>query len=469
MPLQTPEEEALSHPTPPDNIKNHPQDFQTLGRLAEARGDWKAASDYYARVIGERAAELALINTVQQGLSSKLEMQAIYDLVGDILRDTFNAQVVMISSYDPQTAMIFHHYAIERGLHLQIPGWNPIDSSRAEIVRTRQPFMINLDEIIRVVADGRMHVVPGTELPKTWLGVPMLIGDEVHGIVSLQNLDDENAFSQSDIDLLTALTNSLSLSLENARLFNESQRLLRQFEYEMEIARQTQQGILPMKIPRHPGYDFGSLMIPAHSVGGDFYDFISLNNQRQCIVIGDVSDKGLPAALIMALTFSLLRAETAGDADQCQVLNNVNRYLRNMNPSGMFVTLLHSILDLKTGLLQWCRAGHLPPIILDAGGEPVTIPMDEGQPLGLFEDVNIDRQQAIIPKGGLALLFSDGLNEAVDTEGEEFGIQRVKDELAAHRRENASIICNQLWRTIQNHTGNAFHQDDFAAVVVKRL
>ena len=145
MPQQTPEEEAFNHPNSPVNNKNHLHDFQTLGRLAKARGDWKAASDYYARVIGERAAELALINTVQQGLSSKLEMQAIYDLVGDILRDIFNAQVVMISSYDPKSDKIFHHYAIERGLHLQIPGWNPIDSSRAEIVRTRQPFMINLE------------------------------------------------------------------------------------------------------------------------------------------------------------------------------------------------------------------------------------------------------------------------------------------------------------------------------------
>jgi sigma-B regulation protein RsbU (phosphoserine phosphatase) len=128
----------------------------------------------------------------------------------------------------------------------------------------------------------------------------MLVGNEVKGIVSLQNLDEENAFSQSDIDLLTTLTNSMTLSLENARLFNETQRLLSMLEREMELARQTQQSILPMQLPVTPGYDFGSLVIPARAVGGDFYDFIPLDDQRLCIVIGDVSYKGLPAALFMS-------------------------------------------------------------------------------------------------------------------------------------------------------------------------
>ena len=116
----------------------------------------------YAQAIEQRGAELALINSVQEGLSSKLEMQAIYDLVGDRLRDTFNAQVVMISQYDPLTNRVFHHYAIERGQHLHIQGWQPIDSSRGTIVRTRSPFMIGEEEIIRVVTAGKMRVVPGT-------------------------------------------------------------------------------------------------------------------------------------------------------------------------------------------------------------------------------------------------------------------------------------------------------------------
>ncbi len=452
---------------PQQTIDQH-VDFQTLAKEAEAQGDWKTAANLYAQAMQQRSAELALINSVQEGLSSKLEMQAIYDLVGDKLRDTFDAQVVMISQYDPATNKIFHHYAIERRQHIHAHGWHPIDSSRLEIVRTGRPFMINLEEIVRVVNAGKMQVIPGTELPKTWLGVPMIVGDEVKGIVSLQNLDKENAFSASDIDVLTTLTNSLSLSLENARLFNETQRLLNLMEQEMAIARQAQQSILPKQLPRAAGYDFGSLIIPARAVGGDFYDFINLDNEKLCIVIGDVSDKGLPAALYMALTFSLVRAETRRTHHPCHILRNVNRYLLHMNASNMYVTLLYCVLDFKSGFFTYARAGHLPPILIDSSGKGIDIAMNEGQSLGMFDDVRIDEGQFVIPHGGLALLYSDGLTEAADVKGVEFGLQRVKEELAANLQEKAQTICDKLWMAVQRYNFEYLHQDDFTTVIVKR-
>jgi serine phosphatase RsbU (regulator of sigma subunit) len=448
--------------------QKNPQDFQAQAEKAASQGNWKTAAEFYAHCAEQRTAELALINSVQEGLSSGLDMQAIYDLVGDRLRDTFNAQVVMISQYDPIIKKIFHHYAIERGVHLHIPGWQPLDSSRGEIIRTRKPFMIDKDEIIRVLTAGRMNVVPGTEVPMTWLGVPILVRNAAWGVVSLQNLDKENAFTKSDIDLLMTLANSMSLSLENARLFNESERLLSQMEGELKIARQTQRSILPLRNPRRAGYDIGTLIIPARAVGGDFYDFIHLDQNRLCLVIGDVSDKGLPAALFMALTFSLLRAETERSDNPRQILLNVNRYLLKMNASGMFVTLLYGILDCRTGALKYSRAGHLPPILLGEGGEVILVNMEEGQPLGLFEDVKLDTQEVIISRGGLALLFSDGLNEAADAQGKEFGFARIRQKLLAHHGESAKTICKKLWEAIHAYSGEMPYQDDFVTVVVKR-
>jgi sigma-B regulation protein RsbU (phosphoserine phosphatase) len=449
-------------------VKKDTQNFQAQAEKSASLYDWKAAAEFYAKFVDQRASELALINSVQEGLSSKLDMQSIYDLVGDKLRDTFNAQVVMISQYDPSTKKLFHHYAIERGQHLHIQGWQPLDSSRGEIIRTRKPFMISREEIIRVINAGKMSVIPGTELPKSWLGVPMLVGDEAVGVVSLQNIDKENAFSKSDIDLLMTLTNSMSLSLENARLFNEKERFLDQMEGELKIARQTQRSILPMRRPRRQGYDFGSLIAPARAIGGDFYDFIYLNKDRLSLVIGDVSDKGLPAALFMALTFSLLRSETERSDDPLQILLNVNRYLLKMNASGMFVTVLYGILDCRAGAFTYARAGHLPPIILDKDGKVVEINMDLGQPLGLFEDVKLDVQEAIIPSGGLALLFSDGLNEATDSQGNEFGFERIKHELFANHEESAKAICKKLWEAVDFYSHDMPHQDDFVTVIVKR-
>jgi serine phosphatase RsbU (regulator of sigma subunit) len=444
------------------------QSFQAQAEKAASLGDWKTAAEYYSRSAEQRASELALINSVQEGLSSKLDMQGIYDLIGDKLRDTFNAQIVMISQYDHQTNMIFHHYAIERGQHLHIPDWQPVDSSRGTIIRTRKPFMINQEDIIRVVNAGKMAVVPGTELPKTWMGVPMLVGNNVVGIVSLQHIDKENAYSKSEIELLMTLTNSMSMSLENARLFNETERLLKLVEGELNIARQTQRSILPLRVPHRHHYDFGSLIAPARAVGGDFYDFIYLDRDRLSLVIGDVSDKGLPAALFMALTFSLLRAETELSHDPYEILINVNRYLLKMNASGMFVTVLYGILDCRTGEFTYTRAGHLLPIILTPDGKKLKINMDPGQPLGLFADIKLDLQTVVIPPGGLALLYSDGLNEAIDPQGNEFGYDRIINLLISHREKSSKIICSKLWEAVKIHSGNLPHQDDFVTVIIKR-
>jgi len=445
------------------------EDYQSLAEKAAARGEWEAAAGFYAQCVEQHLSELALINSVQEGLSSRLDMQGIYDLVGDSLRDTFNAQVVMISQYDPISKKIFHHYAIERGQHLHIKGWQPLDSSRGEIIRTRKPFTINLEEINRVVNAGMMSVVPGTELPKTWLGVPMLVGNAVVGIVSLQNLDKENAFTKTDIDLLMTLTNSMSLSLENARLFNETERLLKRMEGEMKLARQTQRSILPSRLPRRTGYDFGSLMMPALIVGGDFYDFIHLDKNRLSLIIGDVSDKGLPAALSMAQTFSLLHLETERSDDPQQILRNVNRYLLKRRAPGMFVTLLYGILDCRTGAFKYSRAGHPPPIVLGDQGEVIEMRMGEGQPLGIFEEVELDSQVVIIPRGGTVLLFSDGLSEAADAQGIPFGFERIWRELAEQRSQSAKGICKKLWEAVNTHSAEMPHQDDFVTVVVKRL
>ena len=461
-------DDAVSiHPPTPQPDEPHIEDYLAHAARAEEREDWKQAAYYYALGLEQRGVELALINSVQEGLSSKYEMQAIYDLVGDMLRDTFNAQVVMISQFDEKTNQIYHHYAIERGQHLQIPGWQPIDASRAKVVLMKKPVMINQEAILALLETEKMKVVPGTEIPKTWLGVPLLVGSDVRGIVSLQNLDIEDAFSSSDIALLTALTNSMGQSLENARLFRETQRLLDRMEREMELSRQAQKSILPLLSPQQNGYDFGSLIVPARAVGGDFYDFIPVDERRLCIAIGDISDKGLPAALYMAVTFSLVRAETGRSENWRLILENINRFLLKMGAK-MFVTLLYCVLDFSSGAIQYSRAGHLPPIVLDHDGTILDLPLKLGQPLGLFSDFNIDQQQFTIPPGGLALLFSDGLLEAVDKTGNPFGVRRVKEILTAHQHENAETICNELWQAVQNYSGELGRQDDFTTVIIKR-
>src|SRR5581483_7866258 len=178
-----------------------------------------------ARAIEEtrqRIAELALINSVQQGLVARLDYQSIIDLVGDKIQEIFDAQVVSINLYDPATNLLSFPYGIERGQRYYDPP-HPATGFSAHVIQTRQPLVINRNIVERSIALGA-HVVGSGEVSKSYVGVPIIAGDEVIGVIDLQNLDHEDAFSESAVTLLTTLANSLGVALQNAQLFDETER-----------------------------------------------------------------------------------------------------------------------------------------------------------------------------------------------------------------------------------------------------
>lgn len=193
----------------------------------------------------QRAAELAIINSVQQGLAAKLDFQSIIDLVGDKMALTFDSQAVIISLYIKETRQISHRYILERKQRLYFPQPAPIDRFRQRVVETRQPWLIN-EHYRQIAAEIDERTTMEGEEPKALLFAPMIVGDDVTGVVSLQNLDRENAFTESDVRLLTTLVNSMSVALENARLFDETQRLFRaeqQRAAELSIINSVQAGL----------------------------------------------------------------------------------------------------------------------------------------------------------------------------------------------------------------------------------
>jgi serine phosphatase RsbU (regulator of sigma subunit) len=240
-------------------------------------------------------------------------------------------------------------------------------------------------------------------------------------------------------------------------------------EHELELSGRIQQSILPRTLPKRPGFDFGALMIPAHAVGGDFYTFLSLDKNHVGIVVGDVCDKGIPAALFMSMVYSLIRVEAGISKSPIKVLRQVNRHLLHMmNNSGMFVTLIYGVLNCQNGQFHYARAAHPAPIMLDGLGTVVEVPIKPGQPLGLFGNLPIDEERITIPAGGTLLLFSDGLNESSNTEGVDFGNEGLAVSLSSARHKRAQRICEHLWDEIHAYTRELPQGDDFTAVVIKR-
>jgi GAF domain-containing protein/tetratricopeptide (TPR) repeat protein len=193
----------------------------------------------------ERNAELAIINSVQEGLVAKMDIQGIYDLVGDKIREIFDAQVVLISIFDDTSEVSYLPYIVEKGQRLAIET-GPLTGLERYMSRTRQIFLSNEHSAERAQALWGEFNVPAGEAPKSLLVVPLIVADQVKGIISLQNVDRENAFNDSDVRLLTTLVNSMSVALENARLFDETQRLLKETEQrnaELAIINSVQEGL----------------------------------------------------------------------------------------------------------------------------------------------------------------------------------------------------------------------------------
>ncbi len=196
----------------------------------------------------QRVEELAVITSVQRGLVAELDMQAIYDLVGERIRQFFDAQIVSIATFDYEADLEYLHYLIEKGERILHPP-RPIDRFRRTLIETEAPIFINEDFIEAIVDMGfdRPEPLPGTQMPKSVLFVPLIVGETVKGYVSLQNVDREKAFSEADLRLLSTLANSMSVALENARLFAETNRLLDETEQraaELAVINSVQEGLV---------------------------------------------------------------------------------------------------------------------------------------------------------------------------------------------------------------------------------
>jgi serine phosphatase RsbU (regulator of sigma subunit) len=235
---------------------------------------------------------------------------------------------------------------------------------------------------------------------------------------------------------------------------------------EMKIARDIQRSILPKSRPQVPGLDFGMLIEPMTSVGGDFFDFIVLDDERVGLVMGDVSDHGVPAAIFMALTYSLLRVEARRHASPGDVLRVVNHQLQDMNDSGMFVTILYGVLNRVTREFHFARAGHELPLILDARRDPLPLQLGRGQFLGIFPEPLIDEQHLELPADSLLVMFTDGVTEARNSAGEMFGDERLHAVLYAGRNPTAQAACEAALAAVRAFGDYAPQSDDITIIAV---
>jgi serine phosphatase RsbU (regulator of sigma subunit) len=242
---------------------------------------------------------------------------------------------------------------------------------------------------------------------------------------------------------------------------------------ELEIARNVQISLLPKSQPNIGGFDIAGICIPAKEVGGDYYDFVSLPDNRIGIALGDVSGKGVPAAIYMTLTKGILQSHAEEGVSPRSVLIKVNSLMYRTIERNSFVSMFYAILDIKGRTIRYARAGQCPVILIQGAGGQGSLVSPRGMALGLENgtvfDAVLEEQDLSLNSGQVLVFYTDGFTEAMRADGEEFGEERLLASIAQHRVESASALIQSICDDVTAFTGNVPQHDDMTMVVVRVL
>jgi len=294
---------------------------------------------------------------------------------------------------------------------------------------------------------------------------------ELIGVIQVLNKTDGGTFQEGDEKLLEALCIQAGVAIVRARLteaFLEKQRI----EESLKLAADIQMGMLPSTFPAFPernDFDLFAGIIPAKEVGGDFYDFFLIDKKHLCFVIGDVSGKGIPAALFMALTKTQIKASSSRRRTPGDVLFRANNDLCHENESGMFCTLFYGIMNMETGEVTYANAGHNPPYIINKSGEPVQIETTGGIALGVMEEMEFESATFTASKGDSIFLYTDGVNEAMNEADEEYSYERLEDYLKENSTGSITDMVNKNLESVKEFAGSAPQSDDITVLALRYL
>jgi serine phosphatase RsbU (regulator of sigma subunit) len=426
---------------PPANPTQLQEENQRLRRAVE---ELSILNDL-ARAIGASVNSQEIMRTiVHRSLKAVAAEQGVITLVDNQSNDPMKTLVrtaVSSAQYSP------YHF------NQNLLGWMYLN---------KKPLTIN-----EPATDERFRGVKWDDSIRSLLCVPLMVKAELKGVLTVYNKKGTAVFTEDDQRLLAIIAAQSAQVVENARLIEAEQAFLRMQE-EIRLASKIQTDLLPKEAPSIPGYDVAGKSIPAQVVGGDYFDFIPMSDERFALCLGDVSGKGLPASLLMANVQATLRGQTLLATSARECVQRSNRLLYLSTSSEKFVTLFYGILDPHKHSLCFTNAGHENPFLLSRG-ETFSRLVDGGLVLSIVEDFPYQEATVELAPGDVMVVYSDGISEAIDPNQEQFGEAQLHAVVEEHRHESASDIIEQIVRSVRQYSHGAAQMDDMTLLVLKRL
>ena len=289
--------------------------------------------------------------------------------------------------------------------------------------------------------------------------------EEVIGVLQVLNRKEAGAFTQEDEEFLRALGVHTALAVENALLYQEA-REKRRFEEELALAGEIQRRLLPDHYPELTRFEVADLSFPCRAVGGDYFDYLRLGEHGFVCAVGDVSGKGMPAALLMANLQAGLRALVDGNTPATEILDRLNKLLARSSGTKKFATLFYGEFDWERMTLSYVNAGHIYPFLVKTDGSLRQLSRG-GTIIGMFEDAPFEAESLSVDPGDIIVLFTDGVTEASDPDGREFGAERLERFVLDHRELSSKQLILELHREIVGFLRDRPLEDDFTLVVIK--
>ena len=349
----------------------------------------------------------------------------------------------------------------EAGPELEIAPNDPIVAYFASASGVVEIDKLDLDSpALRAMKEADIKVV-----------VPLVSQGELIGLLNLGPRLSQQEYSADDRKLLNDLATQTAPAVQVAQLVRQQQQQAQErerIEQELRVARLIQKTLLPKHVPEIAGWDVAAFYRPAREVGGDFYDFLEFDDGHLGIIVGDVTDKGVPAALVMATTRTMLRASAQRLDSPGEVLRQVNDVLVPEIPPNMFVTCLYAILDPRSGRLRYANAGQDLPYLRHKGRPGDTSELRAtGMPLGLMPGMSYEEKEAVLEASDSILFYTDGLVEAHDPKREMFGIPRLQGFIGAH--PGGAPMIDFLLEELARFVGGGWEQeDDITLVTLQR-
>lgn len=448
---------------------------QQLLQLIEKYHRERKATFAFLNNLGERltTSNIALEPTLEiitEFIMDATEAEAGAAFLVDRADNTVSARVVqgMFPPLMPTTNYVLtkQKYLEERLKREKIPlGQGLI----GEVAQTGLPALVRDAE-----NDPRVPQPP-KDFPRirSIMAAPLVARGQISGVLVVVNKRGGGEFSQEDYDLLVALADQAASTVEFVKLHDEFVKKQR-IEQELQVAHEFQRMLLPEKCPQVPGYRIAAFSKPALEVGGDYYDFFFVDDERRYlgIVIADVSGKGIPGGLIMAMVRAVLRAEARGNLSPRDVLLRTNERTYQDTKDNVFVTMIYGILDTKERLFRFARAGHEPVVVVNKQTQRVRLHSPDGIALGMVENdifATTEEKTIRLEPGDVVALYTDGVVEARDEAKNEYGQQRFLDFLVANRDASPEEILNKVLGDIEAFTRGIPQHDDITLVAFEVL